>query len=229
MEMYHRLTPAAIWIIALIGFVAVAALAGAHDTFAGDVWLAQQFQDMDWPVLASTLEMAEELGSMPTIVLVWVGAAVLVAAAIGRRQALLLAAAAVLRFSNAPLKEIVGRPRPSLELVSAEHQPSSLSFPSGHAQTVILLYGLLFYFAAVYIKDGRLRALAQVFCAWVIVFTGMERVYAGHHWPSDVVGGFWLGGLILAALIAIDQLVLRRQGNSVRERGDEPLGEAQGA
>jgi len=226
--MHRRLVLAAIWTVAVIGFVVMAVLAGSHDTFPGDVWLAQHFQDLESPAISFVLDMPEELGDLPLVAPIWAGAALLALAAVGWRQALLLIAALVLRLSNGPLKEIVGRPRPSLDLMSAEHQPSSMSFPSGHAQSVVLLYGLLFYFATVYIRDGRLRASAQVFCGAVIIFTGMERVYAGHHWPSDVVGGFWLSGLILAVLIAIDQGVFRRQA-SVPVNGGEGLKEGSGA
>lgn len=210
----------------MIAFVAVAALAGAHDTFPGDVWLAQHFQDLDSPVISFMLDVAEEISDSPLIVPIWAGATALVLLTIGWRQALLLVAALASRLSNGEIKGIVERPRPSLDLVSAEHQPSSLSFPSGHAQSVVLLYGLLFYFATVYVKDARLRIAAQIFCGWVILFTGMERVYVGHHWPSDVVGGFWFAGLILAVLIAIDQLVLRREGGDLRGGDSKPAGAA---
>jgi undecaprenyl-diphosphatase len=208
--MDRRFAFVATWTVALVGFVAVAALASAHDSFPGDVWLAQRFQELDSAVVSFVLDVPEELSDSPLIFAIWAGATILVLATIGWRQALLLLAAFVLRFSNSQLKEIVERPRPSLDLVSAEHQPASLSFPSGHAQSVVLLYGLLFYFATVYIKDRAWRTVAQVFCGWVVISVGLERVYVGDHWPSDVVGGFWFGGLALAVLIAIDQLVFRR-------------------
>ena len=208
--MHRHIAPAIAWTLALLGFVAMALLAARHDTFPADVWFAQHLQDLDSPVLSFILDVPEEISDEPLIAVVWAGATILVLATIGWRQALLLVAAFILRFSNGQLKDLVGRPRPSLDLVSAERQPPGLSFPSGHEQSVVLLYGLLFYFATVYIKDPGQRIAAQIFCAWVIVFVGFERVYVGHHWPSDVVGGAWLAGLLLAVLIAVDQLVFRR-------------------
>jgi membrane-associated phospholipid phosphatase len=227
--MDRRFALAAIWILALAGFVAMAALAGYHDTFPADIWLAQRFQDLHSPAIKLMLDVPEELSGTPLVVPIWIGATVLVLVAIGWRQAFLLAAALVLRFSNGQLKEIVGRPRPSLDLVSAEHQPASLSVPSGHAQSVVLLYGLLFYYATVYIKDATLRTAVQLFCGWVIIFTGMERVYVGHHWPSDVVGGFWFAGLVLALLIAIDQMAFKRRSSTLQQPNAEPLSEARSA
>jgi len=224
--MDRRFAFVATWTVALIGFVAVAALASAHDSFPADVWLAQRFQDLDSAVVSFVLDVPEELSDPPLIYPIWAGATILVLATIGWRQAVLLVAAFVLRSSNGQLKEIVERPRPSLELVSSDQQSSGLSFPSGHAQSVVLLYGLLFYFATVYIKDRAWRTVAQAFCGWVIISVGLERVYVGDHWPSDVVGGFWLGGLALAVLIAIDQLVFRRE---VKEVPGEPREASGGA
>jgi undecaprenyl-diphosphatase len=130
---------------------------------------------------------------------------------LGWQQALLIGAALLGRLANGLLKEIVGRPRPSLSLVEADGQPSSLSFPSGHAEGTMLLWGLLFYFATVYVKDARLRLPAQALSVWVIVGTGLERIYVGHHWPSDVLGGFWAGALILGVLIAVERVVRRQR------------------
>jgi undecaprenyl-diphosphatase len=224
--MDRRFAFVATWTVALIGFVAVAALAGTHDSFPGDVWLAQRFQDLDSPVVSFMLDLPEEISDPPLILAVWAIATVVVLVTIGWQQALLLVAAFAVRMSNGQMKEVVGRPRPSLDLVSSDHQSSGLSFPSGHAGSAILLYGLLFYFATVYIKNKAWRTAAQVFCGWVIVSTGLERVYVGDHWPSDVVGGFWFAGLALAVLIAIDLLVFRRRANDLRRGDSKPLSEA---
>jgi len=118
------------------------------------------------------------------------------------------------RLLNSGLKELVQRPRPSPELVQVGGQPPpSFSFPSGHADGAVVLYGLLFYFVTVYVPVPWLRLPLQALCLWVVLFTGMERVYVGHHWPSDVVGGYWQGALVLAGLIALHRLaVLPRRG-----------------
>ena len=69
--MDRRLALAGTWILALIGFVALAALAGTHDTFPGDVWLAQHFQDLDSRVISFMLDVPEELSDPPLILAVW--------------------------------------------------------------------------------------------------------------------------------------------------------------
>ncbi len=118
------------------------------------------------------------------------------------------------------LKEVVERPRPSPALVSVDQQPGDFSFPSGHANTALVLYGLIIYLAAVYVPNPWLRVPLQGFCLWVIIGNGLQRVYVGHHWPSDVLGGYYLGALVLAVLIAVERGVLRPlrpgQGRSFR-------------
>ena len=44
-------------------------------------------------------------------------------------------------------KEAIERPRPSADLLDFTSQPSTFSFPSGHAAAAFVLYGLIFYFA----------------------------------------------------------------------------------
>ena len=107
------------------------------------------------------------------------------------------------------LKEVIERPRPSADLVEFTSQPSTFSFPSGHAAGAFVVYGLVFYFATLHVQNLVAKRVIQAICVVLIVGAGLERVYVGHHWPSDVLGGYWHGALIVAAAIAIHQMLRR--------------------
>jgi membrane-associated phospholipid phosphatase len=85
--------------------------------------------------------------------------------------------------------------------VEVSGDPSGFAFPSGHVSGAIMIYGFLLYLSSVLIPQPLLRLLAQAACLYLIVFTTLERVYMGAHWPSDALGGALLGGLILAPFI----------------------------
>jgi len=207
----HPGVPAVLWAAATAGFIVMAAFAAAHDTFPADLWLTHRLQEVDSRVFYHVLRWTEAVGDLPLLPAVWVAAALAAALYIGRWQGLLVLATMAGRLANAVVKDLVERPRPSGALVEVSpHQPSSFSFPSGHAEGAVALYGFLFFLASVYLPPGRLRAAVQGLCAWVIVVTGLERVYVGDHWPSDVVGGYYFGALFLAAIIWVERKVVAR-------------------
>lgn len=201
-------TFALVWFVALVAFVVLAAFASANDTFRGDVWLTHRIQDIDSEAFARALDWTEDLTDIPAWpALFGLGALALMRVA-GWSSALLFLSGMIGRGFNSGLKEIIQRPRPSPDLVEVTDQPSSFSFPSGHAGGSVVLFGLIFYFASIYIPNQRLRLSIQAACLWIIVVTGIERVYSGHHWPSDVLGGVLYGLLVLAALITTHRLVI---------------------
>jgi membrane-associated phospholipid phosphatase len=72
---------------------------------------------------------------------------------------------------------------------------SSFGFPSGHSHVSILVWGILF----LEFKNKFFRA----FALFVIIFTPFSRMYAGVHYPGDVLGGFSMG---LTSLLLIEFL-----------------------
>ncbi|HEU5319938.1 MAG TPA: phosphatase PAP2 family protein, partial [Methylomirabilota bacterium] len=196
----------ALWLLFALSFAVLAALASANDRFPADLWLAHRLQDIDAWAFVRAVDWAEDLGDSPLILAVAAAAAALLAAASLRLEAALVLLALLASPLNAGVKELVDRPRPDAELIRVGGQHSDSSFPSGHADSVLVLYGLLFYFVTLFVRRRALRLLGQAACLWVIVFTGMERVYVGAHWPSDILGGYYLGALILTALIAAHRI-----------------------
>jgi len=189
------------WLLAALGFTVMAAFAAATDYFPADLWLTHRFQDVDAAAFSEALDAASRLAEMPLVVVVALGAALGLGLLARHLGATWLVAALVVSLSNRGVKFLVDRPRPADDLVEVSEKTSSAAFPSGHVTAVVLVYGFIFYLASFLIPAGLLRFLVQASCVIVIVLTALQRVHAGVHWPSDVLGGLLFGSLLLALLI----------------------------
>lgn len=90
------------------------------------------------------------------------------------------------------LKAVFARPRPSADVVMSITHPQSMSFPSGHALSAMVLYASL-VIAAAAVGNQRLTRIATVVAVVAIPLMGFSRVYLGVHFPSDVLAGWTLG------------------------------------
>jgi membrane-associated phospholipid phosphatase len=189
------------WSLALVGFVVLASFAAAFDYFPGDRGLTEAIQDVHARAWLDVLDWASHLSEWPGMLIVGFSGAAILWVLLHRSEAVWLLAALALTQLNGAVKLVVDRPRPSAKLVDVREVATGLSFPSGHAVTTVLLYGFLFYAAGQALSDRRLRYLVQALCVMIAVLTGLQRVEAGVHWPSDVLGGALFAGLILALLI----------------------------
>lgn len=93
------------------------------------------------------------------------------------------------------LKEIFHRPRPELWPTT----PDGYSFPSGHALGSVIIYGLLLYLLGR--VHPRWRPALWTFYLGLVIAIGLSRLYLGMHWPTDVLGGWVIGAVILLLLI----------------------------
>lgn len=122
------------------------------------------------------------------------------------------AAAAVL--PNAVLKWLLGPPAQVLEFVVGDRA----SYPSGHVAYAAALFGWL---AIVGWRTGR-REVSVIMIALAAAM-GPARVLAGAHFPSDVVGGYAVGGAWLVCLVLVwDRFVVGRATPVSQVRLDEP-------
>ncbi|MFJ8150238.1 phosphatase PAP2 family protein [Streptomyces sp. NPDC096048] len=142
------------------------------------------------------LRVITELGGSPA--LAWVTSVGVVWLLLRRqvRAALYVVVAAVGAWILiSVVKALVGRLRPVVDEPLAA--PSGLSFPSGHALSSLVSYGVvLLVFLPVMRRTAR-RAATTV-AVVVVVLVGFTRMALGVHYLSDVVAGWLLGAVWLA-------------------------------
>jgi undecaprenyl-diphosphatase len=184
-----------IWAVLLVGSVGLTVVVSIYESPDAEADVIRAVQA--WPVpgmsfssavrAVTTTQFVLVIGAAFVVVLWWRGA---------RRDAITLAVLFVaMPLVQSGLKYLVDRPRPEDELVRAGI--SSSSFPAGHVMGPTVVYGSLLCFAVFSERLGRwYRLLLVSWSSVVLVTTGIVNVYLGVHWPTDVLGGY-LWGLVL--------------------------------
>jgi membrane-associated phospholipid phosphatase len=170
--------------------------------FALDVEITRAIQAVQAPWLESLLYGVSWIGFPPQSNVIF-GAVILALFLIGLRfEAVMTLFAAVgsaglwFWFSAA-----IDRPRPSPDLVRVAMDLPTGSFPSGHALNLTAIFGFLIYLTLVLVADVRWRSVLIALLAMPILTIGVARIYDGAHWPSDVLGGYLIGGIWLGLTI----------------------------
>jgi undecaprenyl-diphosphatase len=104
-------------------------------------------------------------------------------------------------------KAFFQRPRPDQWFAIHE---TSFAYASGHATLSLAFYGLWAYVAwqALPPSPGR-TALTIAIGLWIALI-GWSRLALGAHYPTDLLGGYLLGGAwLLLAMSAVDRLTGR--------------------
>ncbi|UQA96673.1 phosphatase PAP2 family protein [Streptomyces halobius] len=94
------------------------------------------------------------------------------------------------------LKAVVGRGRPVWP--DPVDTARYAAFPSGHAMSVLVAGALALWLLRLHGARPWWRWTAGTMVAVSAAGVGFTRVFLGVHWPSDVVGGWLLGGAVVA-------------------------------
>jgi membrane-associated phospholipid phosphatase len=154
-----------------------------------DIRVATFVQSLSWGPLVYPLELInvtagywQVLTGLVAIVLLFI---------VDRRAGWLMLIGSISSLLDNIIKLLVSRERPTVDLVHILTPASGFSYPSGHAVFFTWLSFMLAASLAPRIKPVY-RPLLWLAAIVVIVLTCMARVWAGDHWPSDVVGGVLL-------------------------------------
>lgn len=184
-------------ILMLLAFVLAGLFGGAQNPFDVAVihWLGGVRHSH--PQFTSFTVVLTQLGSVYATLGLGLLATTLLSICRKPKAAFLLAATVIIeRLAVDGLKLVIGRPRPAFDLHPVV--TSSSSFPSGHSGNSMAVFVAIALIAAP--PAWRRTALATAICLSLII--GITRIFLGVHWPSDVVGG-WSLGLIIVGLAVI--------------------------
>ncbi|MDD2653973.1 MAG: phosphatase PAP2 family protein, partial [Candidatus Omnitrophica bacterium] len=83
---------------------------------------------------------------------------------------------------------------PDISVIGTEHSPA---FPSTHATLIAVIATILCF---------KYKKLSFVLIP-IAIIVGVSRIYLGLHYPSDVAGGFIIGGLLSMLFLGIEVLI----------------------
>ena len=155
-----------------------------------DVPIARFIQQVSWGPVVYPMQLINSIAGYWQML---AGAIVVAAMFIfNRRAGWLMLIGSISSLLDNILKLVISRPRPTVDLVHILTPASGFSYPSGHA----VFFTWLSFMTAVSVAPRIrpvYRPLLWLLAALVIVLTCLARVWAGDHWPSDVMGGVLLG------------------------------------
>jgi membrane-associated phospholipid phosphatase len=100
-----------------------------------------------------------------------------------------------------------------------------ISFPSGHTAESVLVYGAIVYLLAAYTRTPRwaVRVLVGV-VVLIALNAAFTSFFLGWHWPTDLVGGWLAGAIVLRVVILLDRRLTRRRGDRPEDRANDRPG-----
>ena len=191
--------------LALIATLAVGILAAVvviHPYQPIDASADSAVQATDWGPLALTFPVLTWLGGpggpyMQAVVAVLV-------LLLNRRAWMLALAAFVGGMWYGVVVHLVNRPRPTInQVLRVTEHPGATSFPSGHVIFITISAAILMLCIGHRYLPRWALPIGWAFVAGLVIAVGVDRMYVGAHWPSDVLAGALIATAWLSFVVSI--------------------------
>jgi membrane-associated phospholipid phosphatase len=160
--------------------------------------LIQGIQVIENPLLTAFMKGLTFLGTEFVYILI----ALLVLWCVDEKKGLRLGV--LILFSawiNSFLKNLLKQPRPyNLDPSVGLAFESSYGIPSGHAQL-----SLVFWFLLACWYRGRGKGAVRIAALFFTLLMGFTRLYLGVHFPTDLLAGWFLGGITLVLYFVLEK------------------------
>jgi membrane-associated phospholipid phosphatase len=207
--------------------VAIAAAAAAavltaivitHPYLSLDATIQRAVQATDWGPLALTFPFFSWLGGPGGIYMQVV--VVLLVLLLNRPAWRLLLAALAGGVWYPVIVNLVNRPRPATgQILRVTEHPGSTSFPTGHVIYIGISAAILMLCIGHRYLPRWARPIGWTAVVAIVLTVGLDRIYVGAHWPSDIAAGIlittaWLTFVLSVRWISDRAIAPKRTGVS---------------
>jgi len=113
---------------------------------------------------------------------------------------------------------LINRPRPAVgQVLRVTEHPGSTSFPSGHLIFITISLAVLMLCIGYRYLPRWARPIGWAVVLGIVLDVGLDRIYTGTHWPSDVLAGILIATAWLSFVLSL-RWISDRHFDSKRDR-----------
>jgi membrane-associated phospholipid phosphatase len=205
-------------VVTAMAFGILAAVVLMHPYLSIDATVDRDIQATNWGPLALTFPFFTWLGGPGGL---YMQAAVFALVLLLNRRAWILALAA---FAGGLWYEVfvhvVNRPRPiPSQILRVTEHPGSTSFPSGHLIFITISVAVLMLCLGHRYLPRWARPIGWAAVVGIVLATGLDRIYGGAHWPSDVLAGILIATAWLTFVVSVRWISDRTLAGKEKDSG----------
>jgi len=118
---------------------------------------------------------------------------------------------------------LVNRPRPAVgQILRVTEHPGSTSYPSGHLIFITISAAVLMLCIGHRYLPRWAIPIGWAVVAGIVIDVGLDRIYAGTHWPTDVLAGILIATGWLCLVLSIRWITDRAFGSKPADPPHNP-------